>query len=30
MGEMWNILSQITEEESGMKLFIGETKAPVT
>ena len=30
MGAMWNILSQITEEESGMKLFIGETKVPVT
>jgi len=30
IGEMWNILMQITEEESGMKLFIGEIKVPVT
>ena len=30
MSAMWNILSLITEEEPGMKLYIGETKVPVT
>ena len=30
MGAMWDILSQITEEETGMKLYIGETRVPVT
>ncbi|MBQ8955035.1 MAG: hypothetical protein IJ048_13060 [Clostridia bacterium] len=30
MGAMWDILTQMTEEETDMKLFIGETEVPVT
>ncbi|MBR1584950.1 MAG: hypothetical protein IJ662_05360 [Clostridia bacterium] len=30
MGAIWDILNQITEEESSMHLYIGETWVPVT
>ncbi len=30
MGEIWDILAGITEEEMDMKLFIGETEVPVS
>ena len=30
MGDMWDILERITEKEDSMKLYIGETKVPVT
>ena len=30
IGEIWDILVQMTEENTGMKLYIGETPVPVT
>ena len=30
MGAMWDVLSRIAEEETDMKLYIGETRVPVT